>query len=387
MLTATIDANSCERLPDACSEQIDELFQKLELAYETFIGYPCSGNIDYSPLYRFLRLPINNVGDPFDDSTYRVNTKQIECEVIRWFARITHAADDSYWGYVTNGGSEGNLFGLYLARELYPDGIVYYSEQTHYSVSKNLRVLKMPSIMLRALPNGEMDYDDFKESVRIHREVPPIVFANIGTTMKQGVDDVGRIRQILNSMAVPRSYIHCDAALGGMVLPFIDGAPVWDFRAGIDSLSISGHKLIGSPVPSGVVLARKEHVSRISRLIECVGTLDTTLTGSRNGITPLFLWYSIQKHGEQGFRDKVARCIEMSKYVVERLLTIGVPAWRNRFSMTVVFPRPPQAVLNKWQIAVEGDEAHLITMPHVTREQMDRFVDDFYTAKQVDSKP
>ena len=104
-------------------------------------------------------------------------------------------------------------------------------------------------------------------------------------------------------------------------------------------------------------------------------------------MTPLFLWYSIQKHGEQGFRDKVARCIDMSKYVVERLIAIGVPAWRNRFSMTVVFPRPPQAILNKWQIAVEGDEAHLITMPHVTREQMDRFVDDLSIARQVDSKP
>ena len=279
MQSATIDTNSCERLPDACSERIDELFQTLELAYETFIGYPCSGEIDYSPLYRFLRLPINNVGDPFDDSTYRVNTKPIECDVIRWFARLTHAADDSYWGYVTNGGSEGNLFGLYLARELYPDGIVYYSEQTHYSVSKNLRVLKMPSIMLRRYPMARWTTMISRNPYRIHREVPPIVFANIGTTMKQGVDDVGRIRQILNSMAVPRSYIHCDAALGGMVLPFIDGAPVWDFRAGIDSLSISGHKLIGSPVPSGVVLARRGHVSRISRLIEVVGTLDTTLTG------------------------------------------------------------------------------------------------------------
>lgn len=362
--------------------RLDDLFQQIERECETFVGYPCSGDIDFRLLYRFLQFPINNVGDPFVPSSYRVNTKLFECEVLQWFAKLTHAQEGDYWGYVTGGGSEGNLYGLYLARELHPDGIVYYSEQTHYSVSKNLRVLRMPSIMIRSLPNGEIDYEDLRETIRIHREVPPVVFANIGTTMKQAIDDVERIREIFRSMAIPRSYIHCDAALGGMVLPFVDNAPVWDFRAGIDSLSISGHKLIGSPVPSGVVLARKEHVSRISRLIEYVGTLDTTLTGSRNGITPLFLWYAIRAHGEQGFREKVARCLEMSEYAIQRFNAIGVRAWRNPFSMTVVFPHPPQKVLEKWQIAVQGNDAHIITMPHVRRDQIDELVADIEAALQ-----
>ncbi len=261
--------------------------------------------------------------------------------------------------------------------------MVYYSEQTHYSVSKNLRVLKMPSIMIRSLPSGQIDYEDLQETIRIHRAVPPIIFANIGTTMKQGVDDVGRIREILDSMAVPRSYLHCDAALGGMVLPFLDDAPIWDFRAGIDSVSISGHKLIGSPVPCGIVLARKDHVSRISRLIEYVGTLDTTITGSRNGITPLFLWYAIRKYGRQGFAEKVARCLENAEYVVNRLKTLGIAAWRNPLAMTVVFPTPPKPVLEKWQIAVQGNDAHIITMPHVRREQLDQFIADLEAAYAV----
>jgi histidine decarboxylase len=201
--------------------------------------------------------------------------------------------------------------------------------------------------------------------------------------MKQGVDDVGRIRKILNSMAIPRSYLHCDAALGGMVLPFLDDAPIWDFRAGIDSVSISGHKLIGSPVPCGIVLARKDHVSRISRLIEYVGTLDTTITGSRNGITPLFLWYAIRKYGRQGFAEKVARCLENAEYVVHRFNALGIAAWRNPLAMTVVFPKPPKSVLEKWQIAVQGKDAHIITMPHVRREQLDQFIADVEAAYAV----
>ena len=36
------------------------------------------------------------------------------------------------------------MYGLYLARELHPDGMLYFSEEAHYSILKNARVLNMP---------------------------------------------------------------------------------------------------------------------------------------------------------------------------------------------------------------------------------------------------
>jgi len=369
-------------LSEQARRRLESVYAKVEGEAKTFVGYPCTTIFDYSPLYRFLRFPINNVGDPYVDSTYRVNTKDIEREVLAWFAELTHADPDNYWGYVTNGGSEGNLYGLYLARELLPDGFVYYCEETHYSVSKNLRMLKMPSITIRAQPNGELDYDDLEATIRIHRQIPPIIMANIGTTMKEAVDDVTRIRALLHDLAIPRSYIHCDAALDGMILPFVEGAPAWDFQAGTDSLAISGHKFIGSPVPCGIVLAKKQNVDRIARSIEYVGTLDTTVTGSRNGITPLFLWYAIETHGRDGFARIVHQCLETAQYAVDRFQSLGIDAWRNPFAVTVVFPRPPRAILDRWQIAVKDDHAHIICMPHVTRQLIDVLTDDIADAMQ-----
>ena len=368
--------------------RLDELYEYVQQQYRTFVGYPCRGGFDYSPLFHFLAYPINNVGDPFAPSSYRVHTRQIEREVLAWFAELTHIAPDEYWGYVTNGGTEGNIYGLFLARELFPSGMVYYAEDTHYSVSKNLRVLNMKHIMIKSQPDGQIDYEDLYETLRIHRDVPPIILANIGTTMTEAVDDVGRIRAMLKDLAIRESYIHCDAALCGMTLPFIDGAPVYDFRAGIDSISISGHKFIGSPIPCGVVLAKRHYVERIARSIEYVGTLDTTLTGSRNGITPIFLWYAIRKNGREGFRRQVAECLANAEYAVRRLREIGVEAWRNPFAITVVFPRPPASVLEKWQIAVQGDRAHIILMQHVTRAHIDELVEDMAAAlKQQRSSP
>ncbi|MDZ4198493.1 MAG: histidine decarboxylase, partial [Kiritimatiellia bacterium] len=310
------------------------------------------------------------------ESSYHLQTKAVEIRVVRWFAELVHAEPESTWGYVTNGGSEGNLYALFLARELMPEGMVYYSEDTHYSISKNLRMLQIPSIMIRSRPDGAMDLDDLRETLRIHREIPPILIANIGTTMKEAVDDVAGMRRILRDLAITRAYLHCDAALSGMILPFVKQAPAWDFSAGVDSVSISGHKFIGSPIPCGIALARKRHVDRIARSIEYVGTLDTTVTGSRNGITPLFLWQAIVQQGRDGFERMVTRCLETAEYAVERFQAVGVKAWKNPQAITVVFPRPAPEIARKWCLAVKDDIAHVICMHHVTRGMIDELARD-----------
>ncbi len=356
--------------------RLAELLASIERQSESFLGYPCTRDFDYSPLFPFLYYPLNNVGDPYVETTFRLNTHEIEREVLSYFQRFTHAPVADTWGYMTNGGTEGNMYGIYLARELLPEGVVYYSEDTHYSVAKILRVLHARNIMIKSLDNGEIDYLDLKETMRVHRDVPPIIFANIGTTMKGAVDDVQRIRNIIKELAIPSCYIHADAALSGMILPFVDDPQPFDFASGIDSISISGHKMIGSPVPCGVVIARKANVERIARSIEYVGTLDTTLSGSRNAITPLFMWYALHAQGEQGFRAIIKRCLEVADYAIEAFAQDGIKAWRNKNSITVVFPRPHAEILKRWQLAVHQDVAHLIAMPHVEQRHIQALLTD-----------
>lgn len=360
-------------LPDQDLQRLDDLETTVARETQELLGYPCSAEFDYSPLYRFLRYPMNNVGDPFVESNYKLNTHEFEREVLAEFAELTRAPAD-HWGYVTNGGTEGNMYGIFLGRELFPDGLVYYSEDTHYSVSKILRCLHVRNIMIKSLPDGRIDLDDLRETVRIHRDVPPIVFANVGTTMKGAVDDLAGIRSILDDLAIQRHYIHADAALHGMLLPFVPDPPPWNFDAGIDSISISGHKLIGSPLPCGVVLALKRNVDRIARSVEYIGTLDTTLSGSRNALTPLFLWHALRSRGREGFRQLIERCLATADHAIGRLEALDLHPWRHENSPIVVFDRPSMPLVRRWQLAVQGRIAHLITMPHVGREHVDRMV-------------
>jgi histidine decarboxylase len=363
-----------EPLGPEASSRLSVLQDVFEEATAHLMGYPVNLDFDYSDLLPFLKYSGNNVGDPFHDSNYRANSHDIEREVIARFASVMRLDPESAGGYVTHGGTEGNMYGLYMGRELFPQGVVYFSQDTHYSILKIVRVLNMRYIMIRSQENGEIDYEDLYETIRINRDVPVIFMANIGTTMKGAVDDLVQVRRILGDLAVTRSYIHSDAALSGMILPFVPDPQPFGFDAGADSLAVSGHKLIGSPIPCGVVLTKRDYVARIARSIEYVGVMDTTLPGSRNAWTPLLLWYALERYGMEGFRELVAGMTGVAEYAVERFNDCGIPAWRNRNSVTVVFPRPSQAVIRKWQLAPYEDIAHLITMPHVTRDMVDQLV-------------
>lgn len=363
--------------------QLTNYIERAEERAQFFLGYPIARDFDYTDLYPLLRLPLNNIGDPLVESTYDLNSRSLEQEVLRFFADLFKAPVDNWWGYVTNGGSEGNLYGLYVARELYPNGIVYYSEATHYSVQKNIQLLNLRSIVIRTDERGEMDYADLSQMLHMHRDHPAIIFVNIGTTMTEAKDNLVEIKSRLRMAAIKNYYIHCDAALAGVYSALLDLKPGFDFTHGADSLAISGHKFIGSPIPCGLVLVKKNYKERIGKVIPYIGTVDTTITGSRNGHSPVFLWYAIKKLGREGLQRRAEESLAMAAYLESQLLERGIGAWRNPSAITVVFPEPSKGLRQKWQLATENGYSHVVCMPGVEKTQLDGFLKDMQEDARV----
>lgn len=364
-------------------DKLEKLFADISSAKHSFIGYPVSKDFDYSRLYKFLEHPINNLGDPFEEGTYKVQTRELEKKVVEFFAKLFRANPKDYWGYVTNGGSESNLYGLYLARETHAKGMVYYSESTHYSVKKNIHLLNIPSIVIRSQENGEMDYEDLENTLTFNRHKPAIILATFGTTMKEAKDNVSKIKGILKKLAIQDHYIHCDAALSGSYGAFIEPRVPFDFEDGVDSISISGHKFIGCPMPSGIIITKRSLRDRIAKGISYIGSLDTTITGSRNGHSPLFLWYAISVMGFKGLKKRYLHSLEIATYCKEQLLEIGIEAWSNPGAITIVLPKVADSIKNKWQLATEDDITHIICMPNVSKTQIDELITDIKKAALV----
>ena len=203
--------------------------------------------------------------------------------------------------------------------------------------------------------------------------------------MRGATDDIERIQHDLSVLGLDREnyYIHADAALSGMIMPFVDDPQPYSFEDGVDSISVSGHKMIGSPIPCGIILAKRRMVDQISADIDYISSRDQTVTGSRNGHNVLFMWAAIKSHSMADWRRKINQCFEMADYVIERLQQASITAWRNKNSNTIVFPRPSDRVWRKHCLATSGDVAHIITMPHIdTKEQLDPVIEDIITDLQ-----
>ena len=370
-------------LDPASRAALGALLDRLEQARPTNIGFPGALDFDYSELAPlFAQHLLNNVGDPYTDGVAANHTKSFEREVVGFVAGLLRAPGQACWGYVTSGASEGTLYALHLARGLHPTGMVYVSQTAHYSVHKAIDLLAMRSITIRADRTGEMDYHDLAAHASRYPDRPAIVVANIGTTMTEAVDDIRRIKRVLNAAKVRHRFIHADAALAGLPLALLPPAkrPGFDFEDGADSVIVSGHKFIGSPMPSGVVVVKANHRLRVAESVAYTGSPDTTISGSRNGHTALMLWYALRRHGISGLRRRAEQSRTMAAYTLRRLSKIGWPAYRNPHAFTVVLRTPPPAVTARWVLASSHGWSHIVCMPGVTRDQIDEFVEDLHAA-------
>lgn len=154
-------------------------------------------------------------------------------------------------------------------------------------------------------------------------------------------------------------------------------APQVTFKKPIGSVSVSGHKFVGCPMPCGVQITRMEHINALSRNVEYLASRDATIMGSRNGHAPIFLWYTLNRKGYRGFQKEVQKCLRNAHYLKGRLREAGISAMLNELSSTVVFERPQdEEFIRRWQLACQGNIAHVVVMPNITIEKLDTFLEE-----------
>ena len=361
--------------PDAGHADVELLRRFAESArqkQETMLGFPVNLDFDYHDLVDFLSLHLNNVGDPDQASEYGIDSKPFEQAVVSFFTDLAGGVPEEVSGHVAHGGTEANLFAAYLGRERYPDAVLYASAEAHYSVPKIARLLRVPHVAVDTGPDGAMSLDALARDMGERSDRAAVVIATIGSTGGGATDDVPGIRRIAAQVGVNRLFVHSDAAFGGMLAAFGRPPMPWAFADGADSVSISGHKIIGSPVPSSVVLARSADVRAIRQPDAAVGSDDDTISGSRDALSPVLLWYALRRLGREGLALRVHRCLEVTDHAVRRLEAAGRHPTRAPGGNVVLFDLPPDEVVRKWRLLVQDDRAHLVVMPHVTVQHVDR---------------
>lgn len=354
------------------------------------IGFPGAVDLSFPELAELMCAHLlNNVGDPHTDGHGRNHTKRYEREVIDICADWLHAPP-GHWGYVTSGASEGTFHALDEAAQTYPDLVVYTSAAAHYSVTKAARQLRLALVLVAADPDGRIELADLEDQLRRRRHRPAMIVATAGTTMTEAVDDVAGIVALCERLALARRRVHVDAALSGIPLALLpDGQrPRFGLDAGATSIVVSGHKFLSTGHPCGVLLYARSPYLRAGAAVPYTGAADSTVFGSRSGHTPLLLWLALTRLGADGHRARAAAARQLADYTAAQLAAIGWPASRpNPLGFTVVLDPPPPPVTATWVVPDDGYRAHIITMPGITRAQIDAFIQDVGAAMPAGRVP
>ncbi len=309
---------------------------------------------DHPRNFAFVPGPSNFVGAMADAISAALNifcgawigpsgAAQIEVMTIEWLHQLFEFPQ-SAGGLFVSGGSMANLTCLAVARHTNlannpANATVYFSDQTHSSVAKGLKILGFQQYQLRKIPSDEnfcLPMDALMQKIAADRQqvlVPFCVVANAGTTNAGAIDP---LEKIADFCAAEGLWMHVDGAYGGSAAISKTGRGLLAGMNRADSLSIDPHKWMFQPYEIGCALIRNqehlkdtfkvsaEYLKIMEQSAEQPNFSDYGVQLTR-GFRALKLWMSLKAFGVDAFREAIEIGIENALYT-ERLLR-GSPDW------------------------------------------------------------
>jgi len=372
-------------LSDEAFSRLASLSANIQHKSAQYIGFPNSRLLSNLALADFLKYNINNIGDPFHPNS-GINTCDFEQEVISFWCSALHLDPANAWGYITNGSTEGIMYGIHQGRNRYEDAVLIFTEHSHYCLHKIANLLRLPYKIIPSRSDGALNLEALKSTLIELEGQPFIINLTVGTTFHGAIEYPQIVLELLEKLHLNEFHLHVDAALYGPMHCWIPEAPLFDFRLPIDTLSFSGHKFLGAPIPCGLVLGFKNRVIPFAGNAEYVNSLDTTLSGSRDGLSSLMLWLVIQQIGASGLTELALESLEAAYQLQVRLQKEGIPAYCHEHSCIVVFPKPSNFLQKSWHLATLGDFAHIVTVPGVTTEMTEQFIEELLESRSGPSE-
>jgi glutamate/tyrosine decarboxylase-like PLP-dependent enzyme len=313
-------------------------------------------HVDHPRFFAYIPGPGNFVGVMADALAAGFNVfagawpvasgpSYIELVVIDWLRGLCGLPPGA-GGLFVSGGSIANLTALIVARDRLSEhersrGVIYYSDQTHSSVTRALDVLGVAAERRRPLrPTGRFSSlraDDVAAAVARDREEgwhPWCVVANAGATSTGALDDLDGIAELARS---ERLWMHVDAAYGGGWLLSATGRDALEGIGGADSITLDPHKWLFQPFDIGCVLVRDAAVLEQSfesipaYLRDSAGTGEVNFRDRGIELTRPFralkLWMTLQVFGTDAIERAIERGEALASVASDRLRASGL--WKH----------------------------------------------------------
>ncbi len=366
-----------EALPEGEVIQILEEMKARDLDYGRFFSTMCT--LPHPIAVRAHNMFLEtNLGDP----GLFPGAAEVEQRAVEMMGELLHCP--SVAGYISTGGTESNIQAIRAARNEsgIRGGNIIVPASAHFSFDK---IADLLCLEVRKAGLDECLRVDLAsvESLADKRTVAIVGIA--GTTEFGQVDPIDGLAEIASARGI---HLHVDAAFGGFVLPFLKGDWKWDFAVdGVSSITIDPHKMGLAIIPAGGLLFRGH---------SCMDALETdthyltkakqtSLTGTRSGAAAAAT-YAVMVHlGRDGFTEMVDYCMGLTRHLVAGVREIGIePAIEPIMNVVALkVPSPARVreelIKRNWQVSMTrepGRALRLILMRHMTKENIDLFLDD-----------
>ncbi len=351
----------------------DELFSFLlsvkenDRRYRHVLSSMCT--LPHPVAVRAMNLFIeSNLGDPglFE------GTASLEALLVNRLGSLMHLPEAC--GYATSGGTESNLQALRMARRnagvRSPNVVV--PESAHFSFEKACEIL---SLEMRMAPSDGRYRMDAEAAADLTDKNTIALVGVAGTTEYGVVDPIAALADIASDRDIA---FHVDAAFGGLVLPFLPEAPLFDFQLeGVTSISVDPHKMGISTIPVGCLLTRDPSML-------CSLNVDTpyltvkqefTLAGTRSGGAVAGALAVIEHLGRDGFTAVVAECMQNHRRLIDGMAALGYPVIAEPEVNVASFDC--SAVPQGWQVShTRCGHMRIVCMPHITTTIIEEFLKD-----------
>jgi histidine decarboxylase len=129
----------------------------------------------------------------------------------------------------------------------------------------------------------------------------------------------------------------------------------------ICSTVTSGHKFPGAPWPCGVYMSRHKYQLHPPSSPMYIGSMDSTLSGSRNGLSAIIFWKYLSLNSDEKIIEDCLRCLKCAQDIEVRFRKIidkknkeknlDLRLIRGPFGLTLIFSKMREAIRSKYTLA------------------------------------
>jgi len=306
---------------------------------------------------------------------------KMETEVASMMANLFHGDSDTV-GNMTSGGSESIMVAVKAAREYarakkpritQPELLMPLS--AHPAFNKAAHYLGLKTVIV---PTDKKTLAADVAAMRQAITANTIMMVGSAPSYPHGIID--HIQDLAKLAAKNDIWMHVDACVGGLVLPFINKLgypiPTFDFQIpGVCSVSADIHKYGFTPKGASVILYRNPELRQhqIFAYADWPGGVYATpnVSGSRPGGPIASSWAALKHLGMEGYMSLAKKSMEATKKLLEgieaipELYVLGKPlatVFAIGSDMLNVFALGEKMKEHRWYI----DSQHLPPCLHMT---------------------